>query len=281
MMSKEHQAQDMFVTANGLRLHYREWGDAGSPGVLLLHGLTGNAWEWDPIAAALADRFHVLAVDQRGHGASAWASDYAADHMVTDISATIQALGLERVSVVGHSMGGINAYLCAALHPDLVDRLVIVDIGPESITAEAAEYWDEALRGAVEATYADVDEALAEWLAVNPRAREPELRYFVVHNLRQDAGGRWAWRFDADHLSSFIDSAPSAVAQWTALRRVACPTLVIRGAESEVLSAETASRMTQELSQGSLVEIPNGAHDLTVEQPEALAANVLRFLTAA
>lgn len=280
-MTKEHQPQDMFVTVNGLRLHYRKWGKADAPGLLLLHGLTGNAWEWDPVAAALALRFQVVALDQRGHGASAWASNYAPDHMVADIAAIIPALGLDRVQLVGHSMGGINAYLCAALRPDLVERLVIVDIGPESITAEASAFWFGALSDAAQATYANPEQALAEWRSANPRAREQELRHFIVHNLRQDAGGRWVWRYDAAHLRSFIDNAPSDVAQWRTLQRVTCPALIIRGAESEVLSGETASRMARELSQGSLVEIPNGGHDLTVEQPKALAATLLRFLTTA
>jgi pimeloyl-ACP methyl ester carboxylesterase len=107
-MTREGPAQDTLVTANGLRLHVRQWGRVDASPVLLLHGLTGNAWEWDPIAASLANRYHVLAVDQRGHGASAWASDYAPDRMVEDIDAIVSAFGPGRLNIVGHSMGGIK-----------------------------------------------------------------------------------------------------------------------------------------------------------------------------
>lgn len=280
-MTREGQAQDAFVTANGLRLHVREWGSVDASPVLLLHGLTGNAWEWDPIADALADRYHVLALDQRGHGMSAWASDYAPDRMVEDIDAIVSALGLGRLSIVGHSMGGINAYLYTARHPEVVERLVIVDIGPDSITPAAAALWHDALRASAGATYGEPEEAVAEWRAANPRAREPELRHFVRYNLGQDVDGGWRWRFDGAHLGSFITGAPDAAEQWTALQGVTCPTLVIRGADSEVLRASSAARMVRELARGDVVEIPLAGHDLTVEHPEALRAHVRRFLAAA
>ena len=167
--------RDELVIAGGPRFHYRAWGDSSAPTVLLLHGLTGNAWEWDPIAAVLARRFHVLAFNQRGHGASAWASDYAAERMVDDLTRVTAALGLESVGLVGHSMGALNGFLFAARHPVLVKRLVIVDFGPDSMSPAARTEWSAYLRAAGQATYSDPREALAEWHAANPRAREREL----------------------------------------------------------------------------------------------------------
>jgi pimeloyl-ACP methyl ester carboxylesterase len=281
-MTTEIQTQDKFISTNGLQFHYRESGDAGAPCLLILHGITGHAWEWDSVVAALSDQLRVLAVDQRGHGASAWASDYAPALMAEDVAAIITALGLGRVRLVGHSMGGINSYLCAACHPALIERLVIVDVGPDSLTATTmAASLPLALRAWQQAAYDDPEEALAEWLSASPRAREQELRCYVDHNLQRRTDGRWVWRFDAARLGSFQRGAPAEAAQWAALRRVTCPTLVIRGADSEVLSAPTAARMVREMENGHLVEISDGGHDLHIEQPEALIAALRGFLTAA
>jgi pimeloyl-ACP methyl ester carboxylesterase len=177
-------------------------------------------------------------------------------------------------------MGGINGYLYTARHPEVVERLVIVDIGPDSITPAAAALWHDALRASAGAVYGEPEEAVAEWRAANPRAREPELRHFVRHNLRQSVDARWRWRFDAAQLGSFITGAPDAAEQWTALQAVTCPTLVIRGAGSEVLTASSAARMGRELVQGRVVEMPLAGHDLTVEQPHALSAHMRGFLDA-
>jgi pimeloyl-ACP methyl ester carboxylesterase len=272
-------ARDEHVIAGGPRFHYRAWGDERAPDVLLLHGLTGNAWEWDPIAAVLSRRFHVLALNQRGHGASPWARDYAAERMVDDLARITAELELKSLALVGHSMGALNGLLCAARHPQLVERLVIVDFGPDSMTPEATGQWTASLRAAAQASFSDPREALAEWLAANPRARERHLLHFVIHNLGQGTDGRWRWRFDTVGLKSFLDQIPGEPVQWAALRDVACPTLVLRGEHSEVLTAQTAARMGDELPSGKVVEIPGGGHDLTVEQPEALATAVDQFLT--
>jgi pimeloyl-ACP methyl ester carboxylesterase len=277
------QVRDRYVRANGLRFHYREWGAAGAPGLLVLHALSGQSWEWDPLAAALADRFRVIALDQRGHGASDWAADrdYAPERMAEDLAALVAALGLERVSIVGHSMGAINAYLLAGRRPALVERLVILDVGPDSLSsAWVLNTVPPALREWARAAYADREQVVAEWCAASPQADPAALRRYLLPNLRQRADGRWVWRFDAAGLRSYFERAPDPAAQWAALRRVAGPTLVVRAAHSAVLSAAAAERMVNELPRARLTVLPEAGHDLQIDQPEALVATVQAFLTA-
>jgi esterase len=275
----QERARDVEITANDLRFHGRVWGNAGAPGVLILHSLTGHAWEWDPLACALADQRYVIALDQRGHGASDRAADYAPQLMAADIMAILDSLHLGRVSIVGHSMGAVNGYLAAAERPASVERLVIIDVGPTSrqmvqqVLPSALQSWEQASFGAP-------DEALAEWLAINPRAREPAMRRYVMPNLVRGHDGRWRWRFHAAGLQSWVEQLHDESAQWEALRRITCQTLVIRAAESEALLAPDASRMIQQLRHGHLLEIPDAGHDVHIDQPEALVAAVRSFLTA-
>ena len=128
-MAVAAHVQDKSIALNGLRFHYRDWGNDGAQTLLLLHGLSSHARTWDGFATAMQDDFHILALDQRGHGETEWADDYYADRMVEDVHAFVGALGLERIALLGLSMGGRNAYMYAALHPQVVERLVIVDIG--------------------------------------------------------------------------------------------------------------------------------------------------------
>jgi pimeloyl-ACP methyl ester carboxylesterase len=125
--------QDKFVEVDGLQLHYVEWGQPESPAILLLHGFQSNAHTWDTFSASMADRYHVVALDQRGHGDSAWApqGDYTADAFIRDIAGFVELLKLAPVSVVGHSMGGRHAAMLAADHPELIGKLVIVDTPAE------------------------------------------------------------------------------------------------------------------------------------------------------
>ena len=269
------------MRANGLRFHYREWGRPGGPGVLILHGLTGQAWEWDPIAAALADRFRVVALDQRGHGASDWADDYGPDRMVEDLLAIVPALGLGSVRLVGHSMGAINGYLCAARQPALFEQLVICDVGPDTLSPGLVAQMSATLADWARARFADPEVVLAEWLAGRAPAHEAGLRRYILHNLRQRPDGRWVWRFDAARLASFLTSAADEAIQWAALRKLTCPVLIVRGTESWALSAATASRMVDELAHGRLVELPASKHDPHIEQPVRLIAELRAFLGAA
>ena len=121
-----------YVTVNGVRLRYLDWGTEGKPPMVCLHGHTGQAGIWDEFAEVMRGSYHVYAVDQRGHGGSAHAKDgYARDRFVEDLAAFVDALELDRFTLSGLSMGGWHSMLYTADHSDRVERIVMVDIGPE------------------------------------------------------------------------------------------------------------------------------------------------------
>src|SRR5581483_7345090 len=153
--------QDRTLVLHGQRFHYTEWGAPGAPPVLLLHGITDHARSWDPLAAALADRYRVLALDQRGHGDSDPApdGDYTLATMAEDVAAFVRAVALPALRVVGLSMGGRVAIAWAAGRPADVARLVVVDIGPD--IAEAGLRRVATAMAATPESFASVDEAFA------------------------------------------------------------------------------------------------------------------------
>lgn len=270
--------QDRYVTVNGLRLRYRVSGDRDRTPVLVLHGLMGHLREWDTLTSDLARWHRVYAVDQRGHGGSDWAPDYTLTAMAGDVAALLETLRLGRAALIGHSMGGLIALAVAARRPDLVDRLAILDVGPDSLASDwAREALPAVLRGFAAVAYPDVRHAMAEWIAGDSLVREPLLRHYLEHVLVRHPDGRLRYRFDAARLHQFGQSVEEA-AVWQDIARVAAPTLLVRGEHSEVLPLATATAMIRRLRTGSLVQIPGASHDLGVQQPEAVAAAVRTFL---
>src|SRR5215510_13524692 len=119
------------LTVKGLRLRVLDWGGSGPAPLLLLHGFTGHAHAWDTLSIALQPHFHVYALDQRGHGDSDPADIYDTVSVYPDLAGVIEQLGLTSLVLVGLSMGGRNAMYLTAKRPDLVQKLVVLDIGPE------------------------------------------------------------------------------------------------------------------------------------------------------
>lgn len=266
------------ASISGLRLHYRRLGDLTAPSVVVLHGIMGHSREWDTLTRALATHFAVTALDQRGHGQSDWANEYTATSMAADLVGLLDHLDLPRTHLIGHSMGGMAGLLVAAQYPSRVEKLVIVDVGPDSITTDLASELVTTLHTFAEAAYTDPEQAVAEWLAGNPLARESLMRHYVVHTLARREDGWLRWRFDAAGLQRFVTDGVSEGQLWHAVDSVAAPTLVIRGEHSPVLTRSAAQRMVARLAHGRLVEIPDGGHDLGVEQPERVAAAIRQFL---
>jgi pimeloyl-ACP methyl ester carboxylesterase len=276
--SDETPARDQYVAVNGMRLHYREFGEVRAEPLLILHGLTGHAWEFDALASALAAGHSVFALDQRGHGASAWAERYSPELMAADIVAFADALDLERISVVGHSMGGVNAWWFASAFGNRLDRLIVVDVDPWTITSpKMAAAWSEALRGYAAARYGSREEAVTEYLQQYNGRHRSELRRFVLHNLEARVGEGWGWRFDAAGLVTWMENASDLDAHLSALRQVTSPTLIVRAGDSAFTSASSVQRMAEALPDARIVEIAHSDHDIHIEQCQALAKAIASF----
>ena len=124
---------DGIVAVNGLRLHYLDWGGADKPAMILIHGIERHAHTFDHIAPEFTRDYRLIALDMRGHGDSAWSPEgaYLVEDHVTDLEGVIRGLGLRRVTLWGNSTGGRVAQVYAGLHPDMVERLIVEDVGPE------------------------------------------------------------------------------------------------------------------------------------------------------
>jgi pimeloyl-ACP methyl ester carboxylesterase len=276
-MTADVKAQDKFVDLNGLRFHYRDWGDPAAPPLLLLHGVTGHARVWDSFAAEMADRFRVLALDQRGHGESDWAGDYETGRMAEDIGIFAAALGLRRFALLGHSMGGINAYTYTGRHPETVERLVIVDFGPETRGTPTGDRVRAGLEAARTAAFDSPEEPIRAAREQNPRPSDEYVRQRVLNNLKQREDGRWVWRYDAARLAARL-ALLSPEAQWALLAQITCPTLIVRGAESDALTEDTAKRMTEVIPNSRMVAVPEAAHGIPADNPAGFLAAVRPFL---
>lgn len=273
------ERRDHTVSANGLRFHCVEWGDRQGRPIVLLHGITGHARTWDRLAPDLAHAYRVIALDQRGHGDSqaAPAGDYATAILAQDLGAVADALGLPTFTLLGLSMGGRVAIAFAGTHPARVERLVIVDIGPD-IHPPGLQRVRSMMAGAAE-HIESVEQALEDARRVNPRYDAAELRHRVEHGLKRLPDGAFAWKYDrALREMMRAGSRREEMDLWGPLARIACPTLVLRGAESDILSREIADKMMRALPDGTLVEIAEAGHTVPGDQPAAFAQAVRAFL---
>ncbi len=262
---------DRHLLVNGLRFHLLDWGGDGRTPLLLLHGFTGHAHAWDTLSIALQPHFHVLALDQRGHGDSDPADTYSAVAAFDDIAGVAEQLGLTSFVIVGLSMGGRNGLYFTSKRPDLVQKLVVVDIGPE-ISRRATE----APPGPPEPdTWESIEQAARHLYRGNPYPGIHYYRWVAMHSLRARPDGAlvWAWHPSVKERRSQAD-----VDWWAVVRAVTPPTLVLRGAESHVLDRDVAERMARELPRGRFVEIPRAVHTLHEDNPEAVLAALRDFL---
>jgi pimeloyl-ACP methyl ester carboxylesterase len=274
-MTTRSQPKSQVLTVNGLRLHYLDWGNAGAPPVVCVHGYTSSAQAFNALARHFQDRFHSILPDVRGHGESAWspAGAYQYSDQVSDLEGLVDQLGLERFTLIGTSMGGIIAMAYAGAHPERLVRLVINDIGPD---AEVGSQRITQTVGSRPEEFATLAGAMAYRRQMSPivaRRSEEDQQELALGVLRQHPDGRWVWKMDPGYIQQRTQHGPTPrPTLWPVLQHLPCPTLVVWGMESDVLLEAQARRMVEVLPQGELVAVPGVGHAPTLMEPVALAA---------
>jgi esterase len=248
--------------------------------VVFLHGGGLNAHTWDIVCLALREEHHCYALDLRGHGDSEWspAMDYSLGAHLRDLEAFADHLGTVRFFLVGQSLGGIIGISYASRHPRRLAGLVAVDSGP---FAGSPAGIDRLAAFTLESReFASLDEAVTRALAFNPRRDPRLLRYSLQHNMRRLPNGRWTWKRDQRHLSR--QRLAALVAQIRALapqaQAIACPTLIVRGADSDLFSADQAAAFAALVRDGTVVTIPDSGHNVQGDNPAGLLAAIRPFL---
>lgn len=268
------QAERRSIEVNGLRINYLDWGNPSAPPMVLVHGYTSSAESFNGFARNTRDRFHIVAPDVRGHGDSAWSPDgaYGYDEQVADLAAFVDALGLDRFTPVGTSMGGLIVMAYTTGHADRITRLVVNDIGPD---IEARSHRITANAGARPTSFASLDEAIEHrrGMSANLARRTVEdQRELALGVLREGSDGHWTWKVDPLIISQRVQQgAPPRPALWPTLETLACPTMVVWGTASDVLSEEQAKRMVAALPHGELLPVPGVEHAPSLIEPEARA----------
>jgi esterase len=249
---------------------------------VFLHGGALNAHTWDLCCLALRDDFHCLALDQRGHGDTDWSpeADYSIAAQRGDTLGFVDALDLDKFVLVGMSLGAINSLAFAVEHCDRLDALVLIDAGPHMRRPGSRR-----IRDFVNDTadMSSLDAIIERALKFNPRRDPVILRRSLMHNLRQQPDGSWAFKYDRRRFHALDQSRHLEDRARLAdhLDRVTCPTLVVRGGDSDVFHEDDAARLAASLPNGRHVTVPRAGHTVQGDNPKDLVKELRRFLAEA
>lgn len=269
-----------FVQLDGLRFHYVAWGPQDAPAVVCLHGLRSYARTFEPLALALADRFRIVALDQRGRGLTDWDPErnYHARRYAQDIGDFVDALGLDTVHLLGHSMGGINALVYSLTQGHRLRSLILEDSGPGASRSSEGAARINAELARTPADFADWGEARRFWRAIRPNVTEAAIDSRVANSLHE-TGGRVTWRHDQAGITHCrLHPSQPDIDLWPCVQAIGCPTLLLRGADSDYLSRDTFARMQTANANIAGVEIAGAGHYVHDDKPVAFIAAVQSFL---
>lgn len=268
-------AVDRYVHAGGLRLHLLDYGTAGKPPMLCVHGGGAHAHWYDFVASGLAADFHVQALDLRGHGDSEWApsADYTYQRHAADIAEAVEALGLEDFVLVGHSMGGMVSLAYASTYTGRLGKLVIVDtsmrLSPERIASFHEIGQRAPSRYATEAEY-------LQRFRLRPAAStaSPEvIAHIARHAGRRESDGTWTHKFDRKVYATreYLDG----VQCW---ERIRVPALLVKGALSPRIRPAILAEVRALCPQVQFVEVPGAEHHVTLDNPGGFVTAIREFL---
>lgn len=262
--------QHGFINANGLRLHYLDYGGTGRP-IICTHGVTGHAWVWRDVAPHLTDYGRVIALDFRGYGDSQWsaAKAYTTDDHVEDLGELVNSLTDGEVDLIGLSWGALVALTFAHQNPNRVRRLAMVDMPPSQ---EGSETDIPGFSGEF-----DTPEAVIEAeRGASPFATDDLIEMLAAVSTRPIEGGRFARKHDPYFLEVWPFKSDD---RWSEARSLDAPTLIAHGEKSYIWSLEEAHDLADQMKSATVVDIPASLHLIPTDNPEALARALVDFLS--
>lgn len=264
---------DRYVTVNGLRLHYLDWGGTGPP-MILVHGLDRHAHTFDHIAPHYSSRYRVMAVDMRGHGESAWDPEarYRVEDYVRDMEGFVDQLQLRNIVIWGNSTGGRVAQVYAGLHPDRVSHMIAEDVGPERPRQIADNYGRRV--NEEQAGWTSEAEVVAQVRKSNPRMSDAGVATYVRYGTMTRADGRIVWKRDPNVARGFV-----VTDLWTAVSKITAPALYIIGSRSTIVPSETQERLRRTLPRVRIVTIADTGHYPSEEKTADVLAVIDSFLS--
>lgn len=266
-----------FFTSDGLNLHYLKWGNGKVP-VVMLHGLRGFAQTWQDLVDALGNEFTFYALDQRGRGDSDWGptEDYNADSYVKDLSRFVDHLALDRFVLIGHSLGGQNAVEFARQYPGRVMAMVIEDIGPgSSKQGEGAERIRREMRS-TPLSFDSWQAAKDFWTSSRPNLTEQALQARLNYSFRE-VDGNVMWKHDQQGIGE-ARLTIEPIDLWPAFHAIRCPTLLVKGGNSDFLSSQTVNDIMASSDVVQAVQIEGASHYVHDDQPEKFNEAVVHFM---
>lgn len=262
--------RDLRIALEGRALHALEWSRGRGRPLLLVHGAAQTAHSFDEVAPGLAADHDVVAIDLPGHGDSSWWPRYRREDLARVVLGAAAALGWRRPTFVAMSLGGLTALTAATIQPGRIAGLVIVDVVP-TIAPEGAQ----AVRRQLDTDFASFDDAVAHALAFNPRRSEANVRERLGHSMRERPDGRWVYKLDP---AIGPEATHDLVALWHRMRTIRCPALLVRGAESPMLTDEGANRFRTTIPGARVATVAGAGHSVMGDNPAGFLAAVRPFL---
>jgi pimeloyl-ACP methyl ester carboxylesterase len=255
-----------------MQLYYNSYGSESLPPLIILHGLLGSSDNWHSFGKIFGEHFRTYILDARNHGRSPHSDVFNYHAMSEDVVEFVHQKNLPSVSFLGHSMGGKTAALVSLFHPELISKLIVVDIAPKSYKAHHDKVFDalNSLDVSVFTYRKDIDETLSK------KIREVPLRQFLMKNLIRDDFGRFHWKMNLEVIEKNYAQINEELPRDHQFDK---PTLFIRGENSDYIQMEDLSLIYKLFPKAELTTIKNAGHWVQVDAPKEFADTVLDFLS--
>ena len=279
------------LRGHGVTLRYSRWQGGGAP-IVVLHGGGQTRHAWEESCAHLGGLgYDVTALDLRGHGESEWApnQEYGLAHFTADVVAVLPQLRQPRVALLGFSLGGLVSLYLTSQHPELCAALMLVDVAPRLETEGVRRIRDFMTRYE---SFGSLDEVVAALREYNPNRPPDSIRTdSLKRNLRERPDGRWEWHYDKYFRTPVADGPEgqyrsrimglSHEALIEAARTVQCPTLVVRGAASDVLSEDGVRELLETIPHAEAATVERAGHQVAGDRNDAFLVAITPFLARA